>query len=317
MLKTWQWVFFLTMVVSLTGLRAGNVEAVALRKPALQGAGLFMVGPTACPSTGCAPGQRMNLRFGIELSTYFPSDTPNVKVCIYAPTSWDLTPDTNIVNGELTGNDYTVVPNCDEDGVQPSDYTLITAREASINQTAFSDSIPFAFRFATTASGKGQIVARLFERGETTPFTRTQQSTTTIITPAALASTVYVSTDAAACGSNAPCYLNSADDLANGLGTGLRDAVEAVAAGSTINILGTYLIKSNTVIIDKQLTVSGLSDATITNASSGACTQPVLSLRENVTLRNLNINDGACTSPGRSLVEVNSSKAVDITSNDL
>jgi hypothetical protein len=316
--KAWRWFLLITLVGALAGLASQSVKAETRQRPARQGTGLVMVGPTDCPATGCAPGQRMNLRFDFSLSSYSPGVSPNVKVCFYAPTSWGVVADpTPTVKGDLTGIDYTGVSNCAEDGGQPTNYILITAREASIDQSAFSDSIPIALRLATTASGKGQIVARLFEKGEATPFTRTQQSVTAIFTPAALATTIYVANDATACASSIPCFINSADDLANGLGTGLRDAVEASAAGSTLYIIGTYTVKSNMVVIDKQLVVSGLNDSTITVSPSSVCTQPVISLRENITLRNININDGSCASPGRSLVEINSSKVVYVLYNDL
>ncbi len=319
MSKAYRWLVLIALVLFLTGLRPqGTATASSPRRAALQGTSLAMVSPTTCPSGGCAPGQRMNLRFDFELTNYSPTISPNVKVCFYAPTSWDILPETpDTVQGELTGTNYALAGNCAEDTFQPTDYSLITAREATITTATFSDSVPLAFRFSATGSGNGRIVARLFERTDTTPFSRTQQSTTTTLSITALSGTVYVANDAAACAANSPCFVNSADDLANGVGTGLRDAVEAITAGASINILGSYSVKSNTVVIDKPLTILGSSDATITSADGTVCNQPLLSLRDAVTLRSLNINDGSCASPGRSLVEINSSQTVSIESNDL
>lgn len=316
--KAWRWLASITLLILWAGFGTEPAAAGSELSPAAQGTTLAMVGPAACPSGGCAAGQRMNLRFDFELTNYSPTASPNVKVCFYAPTSWALAPDmADTVVGELTGKSYQRVDNCDEDTAQPTGYTLVMAREATIDTMTFSDSVPLALRFSATGSGSGRVVARLFERAESAGFSRTQQSTTATLTVTPPAATAYVASDAAACGSNTPCYVNSADDLANGLGTGLRDAVEASAPGSTIFILGTYPVKSNAVAVDKQLTIAGMNDATLTSASSAACSQPVLSLRHAVTLRGLNINDGSCASPGRSLVEINSSQAVIIESNDL
>jgi len=304
--------------ISLLFLWAGPAADGSLAAPVQQGTALVMVSPTACPIGGCAAGQRMNLRFDFELINYSPTDSPNVKVCFYAPTSWALTPDMlDTVVGELTGKNYQRVDNCNEDTAQPTGYSLVMAREASIDSTTFSDSVPLAFRFASTSSGNGRIVARLFEKPEGAGFRRTQHSTTATLSVAPRANHAYVANDAAACGSNSPCYINSGDDLPNGVGTGLRDAVEASASESTLDILGVYRVKSNVVLIDKPLTVRGINDAAITSGDSTQCSQPLLSLRDAVTLSSLNINDGSCASPGRSLVEINSSQAVAIESNDL
>lgn len=320
MRRAWRWVAIFAVVFYLAGLEPNSpATAKPGMRPIFQGTILAMVGPTSCPAGGCAAGQRMNMRFDFELSSYSVGTNPNVKVCFYAPNTWAVSADNPAtVVGELTGLDYDLVGNCAEDDAEPDGYSLIAAREASINVTTFSDSIPLAFRFSNTAGGSGRIVARLFEKaGDSVPFTRTQQSTTSTLTITAAGTPSYVANDAPACGSNSPCYINSADDFANGVGTGLRDAIEASAAGSTISVLGNYTIKSNTVVVDRAITLTGINDATLTYSQAGACTQPMLSLRAGITLRELTVNDGSCANPGRGLVEVNSSQAVIIESNNL
>lgn len=315
----WRWILLIATVLFWAGLCAAQIaKAGSLERPAFQGTSLVMLGPAACPSSGCAPGQRINLRFDFELTTYSTSADPNVKVCFYAPDAWLIAPDsTTVYQGGLTGESYQVDPaGCDVDTRKPTGYTLIAARYATIDQTTFSDSVDLAVQLAVNAAGSGRLVARLFEN-DGTAFALTQQSTTATLSIAPISIPSYVANDAAACGANSPCYLNSASDLPNGIGTGLRDAVEAAVSGQAISILGNYTIKSSRVLIDKSVSIVGVNDAALTYTASGACSQPMLLLTNNVTIRGLNINDGSCANPGRSLIEVNSASPVLIESNDL
>lgn len=324
MRKAWRWVAIVAVIFYLAGGQTESpAEAKPGTRPVFQGTILAMTAPSACPAGGCAAGQRMNMRFDFELSTYAQAISPNVKVCFYAPDSWAtswsvFTDPSPTVTGELTGLEYSRELDCAEDNARPAGYSLIAARVASINITMFSDSIPLDFRLANTASGSGRIVARLFERAsDSDPFVRSKQSTTPTLTITSPAATSFVANNAAACGTYSPCYVNSGDDLPNGVGTGLRDAIEASPNGSTISIVGTYSIKSNTVAVDRPATITGLSGAVLTYTQTGACNQPMISLQASVTLQNLRINDGNCVNPGRTLVDINSSQPVTILSNDL
>ena len=67
-----------------------------------------MVSPAACPAGGCAAGQTLGMRFSFDPTGYDFSQTPNVKVCVFAPTSWLVDPASITVEttGEVTGEDY-------------------------------------------------------------------------------------------------------------------------------------------------------------------------------------------------------------------
>ncbi len=113
----------------------------------------------------------------------------------------------------------------------------------------------------------------------------------------------YVCTnDGIGCSGYNPCYLNSGDDLANGIGTGLKDAVDASLAGWVINIHGNYLIKSNTVVIDKALLIQGDGNDSLTYNSTAACGNAMLLVSDGATIQKLNINDGICVTPSRDLI---------------
>ena len=106
--------------------------------------------------------------------------------------------------------------------------------------------------------------------------------------------------DIATCGI-LPCYLNSGDDLANGIGTGLKDAVDARTTASTINILGSYAIKGNSVTINTAHTIQGVTNATLTYGGT-QCSNAMLLITAGATIQDLNINDGICVSPSRDLI---------------
>ena len=125
---------------------------------------------------------------------------------------------------------------------------------------------------------------------------------------------VYAANDAAACGGFSPCYLNSGGDSPGGLGTGLKDAIDAQPG--SITVLGNYAIKSNPVVVDKPLTIQGTNDSRITYLGS-VCTEPILRWTAGGSLRSLTITDGTCTAPNRDLVIVDSPQDVLIESVDL
>lgn len=316
-----QWLLILVLGLSL--LRSEPLSAAA--PVALQSSGLTLVSPAACPAAGCAPGQRMNLRFEFELADYDPTPTvppePNVKVCFYAPDGWIDQASVNAIEqpGGVTGQPYTYTPDCVQgEPTRPTGYTPIGAWQAAIVNNAFSDSLNLSFRIAAGATSTGKLLARLFERTGPT-WNRTQQVFTPNLPVTAASALSYVAADASLCdaGGYQPCYLNSGDDLPDGIGTGLKDAVDAVQDGSVLYVLGNYPIKSNTVLIKKAIQISGLNNASLTSTGS-VCTNAMLRLETGVTVSELAINDGpGCTTTNRTLIEVNSPRNVLIEYNQL
>jgi hypothetical protein len=134
------------------------------------------------------------------------------------------------------------------------------------------------------------------------------------------AATAYVASAPAACVSS-PCYLNSAGDGPNGVGTGLRDAVEAAQPGGTIVILGSALIKNSAVLIDQPVELVGIDGGgTIALEAGATCSGNVALLKfsNGGSLRGLKVNANGCSgSGGRQLVAVSSSQAVLIEANTL
>ena len=156
----------------------------------------------------------------------------------------------------------------------------------------------FSFRIAAAATSPGSILVRIYEQVSAGSWTRTSQVFTPQMTPIPSAAVVYVAGSPAGCTAN-PCYLNSAGDGADGIGTGLKDAVEAVAAsetGSHVIVLGSVALKDNAVKIDKQVSLEGSGAATLTT-SGGSCANPVpmLEITAGGWLRGLTINGGGCT----------------------
>jgi hypothetical protein len=106
---------------------------------------------------------------------------------------------------------------------------------------------------------------------------------------AATPANVFVSNDAT-CGANSPCKTGP---------TALQDAYATVAAGGTINIVGTYSQGAgNTVnFISKDVTLIGVSNPVLENGA-GACSGAMLNITATVSIRNLTI-DGSCGSGSR------------------
>jgi hypothetical protein len=317
-----QWLLIAIFLVVMTGgapiSRAAVVNAAAV-DAAAQGATLSMISPTACPNGGCAGGQRLNMRYDYIFSAYNPdSGSTNVKVCLYAPSSWGIGLDAReSVVGVETGANYARSTHCDEDTIPPADYSLIMARETAFTQSRASDGIEAVFRLSRTASGTGRVVARLFEFSGSGIWTQTNPAATPLLSTAPSANPAYVANNAVVCENNNPCYINSGDDLPTGLGTGLKDAVDAAAAGTNIQVLGNYTIKTSTVLVNRPVIISGSNNSKLTFNGPGTCSGALLALNDAVTVRNLNIDDGVCSTPGRNLLEVNSTGSVLIESNTL
>ncbi|MCL4559379.1 MAG: hypothetical protein M1281_02035 [Chloroflexi bacterium] len=281
---------------------------------------LTLTGPAACPPEGCAAGQRLNLNFDFGLDP----TTTGARVCIFTPTGWNASDFSIASQGIITGTDYALITDPAVCTPPDSFVTLGGVVTQTIPAGSHGDALAFAFRLGANAPAdpSGHMLVQVSESSDDGATWTAPAESLKSIKVAAAANPAYVANDASACGSYTPCYVNSGDDLAGGLGTGLKDAIDALGAldpppsNPTINILGAYAIKNNTVVIDQPVGVQGLNGATITyNGSS--CINPMLSLQSGVTLSNLVINDGACPAPGRNLVAINSSGDVTIQSSDL
>ncbi|HEX9019182.1 MAG TPA: hypothetical protein VF806_08340, partial [Anaerolineaceae bacterium] len=333
-----QWVLIVGIALSLIGLGPlGSVSAApaqqqgALVAPrfgvnpmgkAQIAATLSWTGPLACPPSGCAGGQYVSLRFFFSPQGLVASTTPNLMVCLYAPANWvDANPNAKIAApGINSGVTYTADPNtteCDLSANIPGG--MKTVIEATANLPVInSDAVDMAFRLAPTASGINGVSAKMLVSvaGAWTAQQSASSSTLQVYNPGTV-TTAYVANDAASCAFYQPCYINSGVDLDTGLGTGLKDAVDAAA--SNIELLGSYTVKGSTVVVNKATSISALGSATLTYNDLKTCGTPMLSLQEAVTLSDLTINDGGCPAPHRDLVEVNSlnGKPVLIQSNTL
>lgn len=335
-----QWMLILVLVFTVGAYPVSAVQARSLPPapqgapapigapaPALQGAVLATVSPAACPGSGCAAGQRMNMRYDFVPAGLRAATEPdrNLKICIYAPNSWaiDTASVTAAATGEITGKAYAAPASgetgCIGDDAKPDGYSLIMERVATLPQTAFADALGFGFRLGSTAAGSGRVLARLLTHdGTRWNVLSSQQATSTpTLTPIPTSSRVFVANDAASCNSGVPCYLNSGDDLIGGGGTGLKDAVDAVPDGATIYVMGSYNIKGSAVKVNKKVLLTGHNDSRISYGSSDVCTNAILQLTGEVVLRGLNISDGLCSNPSRNLIEIDSAAGIMIENNDL
>lgn len=300
--KTDRWILILAFIILLAGSTSSS------QAQTIQTIAITQLGPAVCPSAGCAPGQTLNLNASYDFAS------SNVLVCVFAPTAWEVNAVRFAPSGTISNAPYLPTADSTNCGTPPENYTLAGAVEAGVG-TAVGDSLSFSLRLGPASSGNGSITVRTLESAGAPPWTQTNQFFIAL-TAAPSAATVYVANDAAACGTNTPCYLNSNEDLLNGIGTGLKDAVDSHTSPAVINVLGSYLIKSNTVLIDQPHTIQGLLDAQLTYNGT-QCIQPMLTITNGVTLQNLNITAGSCTTPSRDLLMVNSRSPVFIESNDL
>ncbi|MBW6473037.1 MAG: hypothetical protein K0B14_07950 [Anaerolineaceae bacterium] len=296
-------------IFALLGLA---ISVASVPASPLQSSNISFISPSSCPTGGCAAGQRLNFRTSFDLLNYVPSPATNIQVCLFTPINWAVSDVDFDFIGKLTGATYTT--DTTECGPIPTNYVLSKGVATALTANFFGDALDFYFRIGKTASLSGSTLIRIFEKNDTGWSQSGQSFNYLSISP--VRNSVFVAKDAATCGSKNPCYINSKDDLATGIGTGLKDAIDAVDTGSTINVLENYPIKSNSVTIDKALTLQGNSNASLTSESL-TCTQPILLLNDEITIQNLSINDGNCILQSRDLLVIDSTQNINIFSNNL
>jgi hypothetical protein len=307
-------VFSLTLVLVILSLLV-PYPANTIARP-LQDLTTSLLSPTSCPPGGCAAGQRLNARAEFPVDPQYITGT-NTQVCVYTSqeggNNWADTTVFSISNpsvymiGELNSICSTNVP---------SGSVYLGGANATFTSSS-NQQFDFAFRIDNHSTTTGSLKISIYQQNSAgTAWIQTEVPTdlTVNVTPANSFS--YVASSEASCGIYNPCYLNSGDDLAGGLGTGLKDAIDASPVDGTITILGIYNIKSNSVTLNNPQTLRGINDATLTY-SGAVCSNAMLSVTSGATIRDLNINDGVCYALSRDLIAVNSSTNVSILNNDL
>ncbi len=299
-------------LVGLVILIAVSLGLAAARPYAPATNAVNLISPSTCPSAGCAAGQRLNMRADFNLSIYDPTRSPNVQVCVYSPINWSPTAFAPGTTGGVSGVSYSSsITNCE---TSPANYNLLGGALATLPANAFGDSLPFAFRLGTTASASGSILVRVLEQNSAGSWIDTGQ-TFSAIPVTATGSNVYVANDAAACSVNSPCFVNSGDDLGTGIGTGLKDAIDSSPSAITINVLGSYMVKNNAVLLDEPHIVTGANNASL-GYQGGDCSQPVLYINAAAVVSDLTISSTSCAASNRNLVRIESTGPVAIEGND-
>jgi hypothetical protein len=304
------------LLLSLVILLLLGVNTTPMQARPLTALVMSQMSPASCPPGGCAAGQRINFRATFDLNP-LNTTTVNTQVCVFTSlegsdkwadgTVFSITDPTTYSSGEQSGICTANIPG----GTQ-----YLGGAYAQFS-TAGSKNFDFAFRINknSTIDGSLQIsIYRLNAAGDAWEIIENESSPIIDTTPSAI--TAYVAADVTTCNGESPCYLNSGDDLANGIGTGLKDAVDARTATSTINILGSYAIKGNSVTVDAAHTIQGVTNAALTYSGS-QCSNAMLLITGGATIQDLNINDGVCVSPSRDLVLINSPANVTLRRNDL
>lgn len=274
--------------------------------------GLYLIAPNACPDGGCAAGQRLNFTVEFTVETGYG-------VCFYGSTDFietnsiSINPIGKISAQTYSLNDTTINTYCAEKADSGETFLESASAPASTSPT---DQLEFSLNIdAATILSTGSVIVKIIEplSGSST-LLATHPSSIIVVT--SQTSTVYIADTPDDCGPHTPCFVNTLEDGPHGLGTALRDAVEAVDTGATIRVLGDYPIKNNTVLIDKNIILSGYADSSLTYSGS-SCSLPMLSVITGSTIQNLNLDDGTCTSTSRTLIQVNSALDVQIKHNTL
>lgn len=313
------------IIFSLILILTGIFSLHEVSSQQIRADGLQLISPTNCPPNGCAGGQRLNL--GVEF-TVQPKNTTrtNTVICFTAPIDgqsqagsepWvDFSIGWVSTVGLISSQPYV---NSDVDAVCTNNLDPSEDLFTSVNTTLLdptTDKLELALRINKTTDLPGEIKAYIFEL-QADSITWSLSSTLGLNIPVAQHNQpVYVAELPSACGSFSPCFVNSGDDLAGGLGTGLKDAIDAFSSSTQINILGGYKIKGQTVIVNAPHKISGFSGSSITYDGNN-CSNPMLEITSGAEIDHLIINDGTCNNISRNLIVVDSSQDVLLESNTL
>ena len=257
--------------------------------------------PVSCPPSGCAAGQRLNFQATFDVSP--DTNTPNVQVCFYSSTTnWINTTSLSINTPGWTAGDSAGICNGTPFGSANSTLSIGTS------------SLNLSFRINATSVNPNTLIVSVYQlvSGNWKSVTTLTYTNSTSILSAS--SPAFVANDADSCAGNSPCYINSGDDQPGGIGTGLKDAVDALPTGSTINILGSYSIKGSSVDINNGDIIQGVNNSSITTTSSFCTNNALLQISKGATLQNLNVTSPCNT---RDLLAVSSPDPVTVQSNDL
>ena len=212
----------------------------------------------------------------------------------------------------LTGGIYqSSTTNC---GTAPNGYQISGGAVTNLNSQFFGDTLDFVFRIGRNASLNGSVYTRLYEYNGSVWV---QGGQAFVFLPVqARSNQVYVATNSDFCGTNSPCYINSGDDLPGGIGTGLKDAIDAIDENGTITVIGTYPIKSQTILVNKTINIQGGEGGSVSYNGLN-CDLPMISIQSGGSIKNLSITDGTCLLTNRNLIQVNSALPIEISSNSL
>jgi len=287
---------------------------------------LELISPAGCPLTGCAAGQRLNYRLTFPVSPIFTTGE-NVMVCVTS-TGGSTSPGVTLIDfstgyisseGLVSGATYNPILNCDGNVFSGED--LVVSVAAQLN-SSLTDQLNLAVRIHNLADSNGSLRYHLFEKNSAGDWVEKEAPTASISVEASQVSSAYVAKNSDDCNLETPCFINSGDDLPGGLGTGLKDAIDALPDGSPetpirITILGEYPVKTEEVLLDRPNTILQGRNGSSLSAKGSICTKPLLGITSSLTIQDLSIDDGECTSVSRNLIRVNSSLPVTIQRNTL
>lgn len=328
-IRSTQLVLAVTLLLLLAGaFRAQARELLPSAREAVSANSITLLNPTLAPPSGWARGQRLVLRAAYDLPHYFAGPTPNVRLCFYA-------------NDEAGAAAISLLETAPQ-GLSKINYTRVDppvdCKAAPYGSTAFGelkatftagsdvfDQMDFAVRVSSVTqfdslalTVQAQEIESSFGAWVAMPSTSMVFS---LAQPPQAMDPVYAANDSAACAAYSPCYVNSGispatgSDPADGIGTGLKDAVDSLAS-NTVAVVGDYSILSTSVLVNHPLTIQSVGEAAITYTGA-VCAEPMLRLTERVTLQSLNVNSGSCAAPARDLVSINSPGTVYLYSDDL
>jgi len=280
---------------------------------------LSMDSPIECPTDGCAAGQRINFLLDFQVNTKYTSG-PNTQICVYTTADGESGGDgawaefNRISDVGLKTNEEYEIDDPKNVCSANSDEKTLTNVCAQLPDSATSDQLELVLTIFKKAQSDGHVRVEIFQADEKGAFDSPVDDTEDI-SVAARATTTYVSQTPDGCDDNSPCYVNSGDDEPDGIGTGLRDAINAMYRGEII-ILNDYFIKDHAVLVDKNLTIRGDPGARITY-NGDQYGEPMLIFQAGGLIKDLTMDDGHWEYPSRILIQANTAEDLTIEHNTL